>query len=192
MYIHWKKTYETGHPLIDAEHRILVMLFRKLDIAIKTREPEATISRIVLEVKRYVQFHFASEENLMYETNYPYIEEHIAVHTHLLVKLNNMMSKLTSRQEFPDDVLDFLSDWLTKHISQHDKELAVYVDIAADRPVAESIYPEYLRRLCKIRYLTRVYASSPKKCYSDFYSAASLINTKSFKAPFVQCRYEKV
>ena len=145
MYIHWKKTYETGHPLIDAEHRILVMLFRKLDVAIKTREPEATISRIVLEVKRYVQFHFTSEENLMYETNYPGIEAHITVHTHLMVKLNNMISKLTSRQEFPDDVLDFLSDWLTKHISHHDKELAVYVDSAADRPVAELIYPEYLQ-----------------------------------------------
>jgi len=145
MYIKWKKTFETGHPLIDAEHRLLVMLFRKLDVAIKTREPDATVSRIVQEVKKCVIFHFTSEENLMYETNYPGIDEHIKIHTHLLIKLNDMMSKLTLRREFPEDVLDFLSDWLTNHIAHHDKLLAKYVDSAADRPVAELIYPEYLQ-----------------------------------------------
>lgn len=147
MYIQWKKTYETGHPLIDAEHRLLVMLFRKLDIAIKTREPEATVLRIVQEVKRYVKFHFTSEENLMYETDYPGIEGHIAMHTHLLVDLNSMMSKLTSRQEFPEDVLSFLSDWLTKHIAHHDQLLVKYVESAVNRPVAELIYPEYLEMI---------------------------------------------
>ena len=147
MFIQWKKTFETGHPLIDAEHRLLVMLFRKLDVAIKTREPDATVSRIVQEVKRCVQFHFASEENLMYETNYPGIDLHIEMHAHLLMELNNMMSKLTLRKEFPEDVLDFLSDWLTKHIAHHDQLLAKHIDSAADRPVAELIYPEYLQAI---------------------------------------------
>ncbi len=123
------------------------MLFRKLDVAIKTHESEVTVSRIVQEVKRYVKFHFTSEENLMYETNYPGIEGHITIHTHLLVELNNMMSKLTLRQEFPEDVLVFLSDWLTKHIAHHDQLLAKHVDSAADRPVAELIYPEYLHAI---------------------------------------------
>lgn len=147
MYIQWKKSYETGHPLIDAEHRLLVMLFRKLDVAIKTREAETTVSRIVQEVKQYVKFHFTSEENLMYETNYPGIEGHIAIHTHLLVELNNMMSKLTLHEEFPEDVLDFLSDWLTNHIAHHDQLLAKHVGSATDRPVAELIYPEYLQAI---------------------------------------------
>ncbi|MCC7135441.1 MAG: hemerythrin family protein [Nitrosomonas sp.] len=147
MYIQWKKSYETGHSLIDAEHRLLVMLFRKLDVAIKTRESETSVSRIVQEVKQYVKFHFISEENLMYETNYPRIEGHIAIHTHLLVELNNMTSKLTLHQEFPEDVLDFLSDWLTNHIAHHDQLLAKHVDSATDRPVAELIYPEYLQTI---------------------------------------------
>jgi hemerythrin len=36
--VHWGKELETGQPLIDAEHRLLFMLFRKLDVAIKTGE----------------------------------------------------------------------------------------------------------------------------------------------------------
>ena len=145
MYIHWKKAYETGQPLIDTEHRLLVMLFRKLDIAIKTRETEEAILRIVNEVKQYAKFHFVSEENLMYETNYPGIDGHMAIHTHLLVDLNNKMSKLTSHHEFPEDVLDFLSDWLDKHIAHHDKLLVRHINDAENRPVAELIYPEYLQ-----------------------------------------------
>ena len=144
MYIQWKKTYETGHPLIDAEHRLLVMFFRKLDVAIKTHESRETVLRIVQEVTRCVKFHFTSEENLMHETNFPGIKEHMAVHTHLLMELNKMTKKLTSCREFPEDVLDFLSDWLIKHIAHHDKLLARHIDSAPDRPVAELIYPEYL------------------------------------------------
>ncbi|HNO76401.1 MAG TPA: hemerythrin family protein [Nitrosomonas mobilis] len=147
MYIQWKKSYETGHPLIDAEHRLLVMLFRKLDVAIKTRESETTISRIVQEVKQYVKFHFTSEENLMHETNYSGIEEHIALHAQLLMELNNMMGKLTLHKEFPEDILYFLSDWLTKHIAHHDQLLAQHVGNSSDRPVAELIYPEYLQAI---------------------------------------------
>ncbi len=145
MYIRWKKIYETGHPLIDAEHRLLVMFFRKLDVAIKTRESRESLLRIVQEVMSFVKFHFTSEENLMHETNYPGAKQHIAVHTHLLVELNNMVKKLTTCREFPEDVLDFLSDWLTNHIAHHDKLLARHIDRARDRPVAELIYPEYLQ-----------------------------------------------
>ena len=79
MYIQWKKEYETGNPLIDAEHRLLVMLFRKLDVAIKTHAPDAIVSRIVLEVSQFVKFHFISEENIMYETKYPSIEGHMTL-----------------------------------------------------------------------------------------------------------------
>ncbi len=147
MYIHWKKEFETGQPLIDAEHRILVMLFRKLDVAIKTKETEASLNRIVLEVGKFVEFHFVSEENIMYETNYPGIEGHKALHMKLLKEFNAMLMKLTKHREFPDDILYFLSDWLYNHIANHDQLLAKHVEETDDRPVAELIYPEYLKEI---------------------------------------------
>ena len=58
MYIHWDKSLETGQQLLDAEHRILVMLFRKLDIAIKTKQPESILNRIVSEVRKFADFIF--------------------------------------------------------------------------------------------------------------------------------------
>ncbi len=147
MFIKWERRFETGQPLIDAEHRLLVMLFRKLDVAIKTHLSDETILRIVLEVKQAVEFHFVSEENLMYETNYPGLEKHKILHGELLMEFNDMISKLNKRREFPDDILYFLSDWLYKHIARHDQQLAKHVKSATDRPVAEVIYPEYLQTI---------------------------------------------
>lgn len=144
MYIRWEKAYETGQPLIDAEHRLLVMLFRKLDIGIKTHQPDATLTRIVLEVTKFVQFHFVSEENLMRETNYPGLEAHRKLHADLLVELKEMTSKLSAHREYPEDLLYFLNQWLIKHIADNDQLVARHARDASDRPVAELIYQEYL------------------------------------------------
>lgn len=144
MYVHWDSKFETGQPLIDAEHRLLVMLFRKLDVAIKTHQPEAILSRIVLEVRRFVEFHFISEENLMRETAYPGVEAHRTLHAELLIQLTSMAAKLEMHREFPEDLLAFLNDWLIAHISGQDQEVARHVRQASARPVAEQFYAEYL------------------------------------------------
>ncbi len=144
MYIRWERKYETGQPLIDAEHRLLVMLFRKLDVAIKTHQPDATLARIVVEARKFVEFHFVSEENLMHETGYPGVEAHRTRHGELLAELNAMMAKLASHREYPEDLLDFLVRWLVEHIAVHDQGVARHARSAPDRPVAELIYAEYL------------------------------------------------
>ena len=144
MYIHWDRKYETGQPLIDAEHRLLVMLFRKLDVAIKTHESDATLARIVLEVRKFVEFHFVSEENIMRETCYPGMDEHRTYHMELLGDLNAMIAKLASHREYPEDLLDFLNRWLIEHIAIHDQLVAKHARGATARPVAELVYAEYL------------------------------------------------
>lgn len=144
MYIHWNSTMETGQPLMDAEHRIMVMLFRKLDVALKTHQTEATLNHICQELKRCVEFHFASEENIMRETRYPEFAAHQIIHTELLMKLNEFVSKIVNHREFHDDLLDFLYKWLIEHIAKEDQQVAEHVRNSMNRPVAEICYPEYL------------------------------------------------
>ena len=112
MHIYWNKDLETGQPLIDAEHRLLAMLFKKLDVAIKTGESDNTIRLIVIEVRKFVEFHFASEENIMLETKYPGYEKHRRLHTELLTELNSLISRVVSHREEPEDLLEFLNKCL--------------------------------------------------------------------------------
>jgi hemerythrin len=144
MFIHWDTSLETGHPLVDAEHRILVLLFRKLDVAIKTHQSAEVLRYIVREVVRCVEFHFQSEENLMRETDYPGLESHRAFHAELLAELNAYVAKIAVRREFPEDLLSFLSLWLSQHIADHDQLVTKHVATSTRRPVAEHAYPEYL------------------------------------------------
>lgn len=144
MFIHWEKSLETGHLLVDAEHRLLVLLFRKLDVAIKTKESAESLRYIVHEVVRCVEFHFQSEENLMRETAYPGLDAHQAFHAELLYELNSYVAKIAEGREFPEDLLSFLSMWLTRHIAEHDQLVIRHVETSARRPVAERAYPEYL------------------------------------------------
>ncbi len=144
MYIHWEKELELDNPLIDTQHRILVLLCRKLDIAIKTREAEQTVQHIILELKKFTEFHFVSEENLMREISYPRLEEHAFIHSDLLRQLDMTLAKISHHQEFPEDLLFFLNKWLADHVIHEDMKIAEYVKNSKRRPIGENLYAEYL------------------------------------------------
>jgi hemerythrin len=61
-----------------------------------------------------------------------------------LFELNALVAKINRRQEFPDDLLSFLNDWLINHIGKEDQKVAKYAKLSEERPIAESIYLEYL------------------------------------------------
>ncbi|MBW8072364.1 MAG: bacteriohemerythrin [Ferrovum sp.] len=144
MYIHWDKSYEIGNPLIDTEHRLLIMLFRKLDVAIKSAESEATLMRILFEIKKFADFHFTSEENLMHEIGYSGTEAHEAIHSALLAQLEVMIGRVSKKREMPDDLLYFMNEWILRHIALEDQNIADFARFSEHRPIGEFTYPEYL------------------------------------------------
>ena len=133
-----------GNDLIDLQHRMLVLLCRKLDIAIKTRQPEQTIRWIIVELKKFTEFHFTSEENLMHEIGYPSVGEHALIHTELLVQLDMMLAKISHHREFPEDLLYFLNKWLVQHLAQEDMKIVDFLRLAVHRPIGEELYEQYL------------------------------------------------
>lgn len=144
MYIRWEKELELDNPLIDTQHRILILLCRKLDIAIKTRETDKTILNVMQELKKFTEFHFVSEENLMREIGYPRVDEHALIHTDLLRQLDIALTKIGHHQEFPEDLLFFLNKWLSHHVIHDDLKIADYVKNGKRRPIGENLYAEYL------------------------------------------------
>lgn len=144
MYIHWEKELELDNQLIDTQHRMLILLCRKLDITIKTRETEQTVLRVMLELKRFTEFHFVSEENLMHEIGYPHVDEHALIHSDLLRQLDLALSKIGHRKESPEDLLFFLNKWLGYHVVHEDLKIAEYVRNGKRRPIGENLYSEYL------------------------------------------------
>lgn len=143
MYIRWSDKHTLGNPLIDTQHRMLMMLARKLDIAIKTGQSHQTIQRVILEVKKFTEFHFVSEQNLMHEIGFPEVDAHSKLHTALLIDLQVELSKMGHGTEYPEDLLYTLNEWLVSHIEQEDSKIAAYVEKSALRPIGENLYREF-------------------------------------------------
>ena len=144
MYIHWNKDLELGNDLIDTQHRILMLLCRKLDIAIKTKQSEQTIRLVIPELKKFTEFHFVSEENLMHEIGYRGLDNHARIHSDLLMQLEMKLAKISHHKEFPEDLLDFLNKWLTQHVMIEDVKVVDFAKYSDLRPVGEELYSEYL------------------------------------------------
>jgi len=144
MYIHWEKQLELGNDLIDTQHRMLVLLCRRLDIAIKTKQSEQTVRWVMLELKKFTEFHFISEENLMHEIGYPGVHEHALIHADLLLQLDMMLAKISHHKEFPEDMLYFLNKWLLKHVVTEDLKIADLARHSKSRPLGEDLYGKFL------------------------------------------------
>lgn len=122
---------------------MLLFLFRRLDIAIKTHVPAAALADLISEVRQFVRFHFTSEENLMKETGYARLTEHTAQHEALLAQLDSVAHKVAVGSEFPEDLLYFLNEWLSEHIAKHDQDIARHLRESAARPIGEFAYAEF-------------------------------------------------
>ena len=144
MYIHWEKQLELGNAMIDTQHRILVLLCRKLDIAIKTKKSDQVIRWTILELKKFTEFHFLSEENLMREIGYPDVDEHALIHAGLLMEFEMMMAKISHHKEFPEDLLYFLNKWLIQHVVKEDLKISNLAKNSPNRPIGEDLYEQFL------------------------------------------------
>jgi len=144
MFVHWEPNYEVGNTLVDSEHRILMMLCRKLDFAIKTDQTQVAIQNIILEMRSFTEFHFLSEETLMREISYPDRQAHADQHADLLIQLDTIVRKVLIKRVPEKDALSFLHSWLLGHIQFADRRLGAFIQTSVSRPIGEKFYNHFL------------------------------------------------
>jgi hemerythrin len=145
MQIAWKKELEIGNEMIDTQHRMLVLLLKKLDLALTSKMDQKIVMGIMLEIKKFTEFHFLSEENLMAELRYPGLADHEHIHSELLGVLNVFIAQINRKQEAPEDILPQIVSWVANHVVNEDLKIAEYVKSSAYRPIAEDCYALYLK-----------------------------------------------
>lgn len=134
IYIEWNDRYNTGHKLIDEQHRTLVNIINELYTAAidesinKTEVFKMTIKNAV----NYTAYHFSQEEKIMEAVQYSKIEEHKKIHKYFLtqilehVRLYEEGTPLTINK-----FIRFLKDWLLEHIA--------VTDVAMVREIAKML-----------------------------------------------------
>jgi len=127
-YMLWRPTLEVGHPQIDSEHQSLVEVLNRLHAAMKQGKGKEEVEKVLVFLKDYTVGHFKAEEALMMTHNYPGAPTHMAIHADLVKQVSDLIADYRSgKAVLTSAVLDFLEDWLVKHIMGEDKALGEFL-----------------------------------------------------------------
>lgn len=118
--IQWHKDLDVGHDRIDFEHKIFLALIKNVAIAAAENRPRDHLTRLLVELERYAQFHFFSEENIALENGESTreITAHQRIHQYLLSELQRKILRHHSEEENAEDIVRFLVDWFGLHAEQ--------------------------------------------------------------------------
>lgn len=125
----WNEKYSVNIKEIDHQHKKLIGLVGELEAAMRQGKGREVLDKVLKELIRYTQTHFAAEERLMKNHGYPDYEEHKAKHEKMTRKV------LEVQQEYQEgkititlEVMKFLQDWLNKHILGTDKKYGPFLN----------------------------------------------------------------
>lgn len=126
--IQWTSELETGHPVIDGQHKRLIALVNELYIALENHRSSHIIERALDEVVVYAATHFDTEERLMKKANYPGLADHKVIHDDLSQKTKLIVKSFKSGSISLSETLPkFLSEWVQNHILREDLAFATYL-----------------------------------------------------------------
>lgn len=124
----WKEEYRVGFDPIDAQHIRLVAQINKLGAAMQEGRGKEVLLPVLEELIEYTKTHFSFEEQQMLQQNYPERADHLAKHVDLVKQVMKFYDDVMSGQIVMSVmVMQFLKDWLIKHIMQTDKRLGAFL-----------------------------------------------------------------
>ena len=131
MVIAWDKKLEIGDQTIDTQHQQLVETFNALMNACAAGQGRDELENALNFLCEYTVKHFAEEEALQLQINYPEFSKHKQLHEDFKVRVTNLANQF--KQEGPSfSILARLNidvgDWLLKHIMHEDKKFAPYIN----------------------------------------------------------------
>jgi hemerythrin len=125
----WSDTYSVKIGVIDAQHKNLVDLINELHQAMMMRTGKEPLGKILSNLIKYTQAHFKAEEGILQSNQYPDFATHKAEHERFTNTVLDFQSKFErSEIGLTIEVMDFLKDWLSKHIMGVDKRYASFLN----------------------------------------------------------------
>lgn len=121
VFFQWTESMSVGVSEFDAHHKKLIDLINTLFDAMSEGKGKTVIGEILEELLKYTDYHFGVEEAKMKEMAYPAYVGHHAEHQKFVEEVTKLYRKYQGGDIFLSvDTLNFLKEWLNKHILQTD------------------------------------------------------------------------
>ena len=120
----WRSEYETGFSPVDQQHQHLFEIINRLHEAMLTGHGRGVLEETLDEMIHYTIEHFATEEKLMLQTNYPFYAEHKEIHDQLTQEVKEIGEKVANHEHLVTvELSHFLTQWLIHHIRGQDLKM---------------------------------------------------------------------
>ena len=121
--LQWNETLATGIPVIDEQHKQIVVMVNQLRDAIEAGDSEAA-GQIIPKMVDYTVFHFTFEEELMEMANYSFLPVHRHVHQLFTKRIPEFQKRYAAGEDVLVELHNMLVRWLANHIQNEDRDYA--------------------------------------------------------------------
>lgn len=126
--IYWSKSYVTGHPVVDGQHKNLFMLINNVTSDLSEKKSKAVLLETIDKLASYVDIHFKTEEDLMITSHYPDFDTHKQEHDSLREQAGKLIQLFKlDKVDLTATISKFLSDWLKHHINEIDIKMISWI-----------------------------------------------------------------
>jgi len=125
----WSKRYETGNAEVDNQHKEIFRLVQQVLDTDAFPNRKDKIETAMGFLSDYAVRHFASEEALMRECDYPDYDKHKALHDNFVkevIAFMGLFAREGDTEAISETINDFVVTWLKEHIMQSDRAVAEY------------------------------------------------------------------
>jgi hemerythrin-like metal-binding protein len=123
----WDESYNIGIEEIDRQHMEFIKLLRRFNFGLQNNAPLSLQLRILNELVKYADYHFSSEENILYVTRYPDFAVQQEEHRRILRWLARRVEGYNRMPQTGAQLAGFLYAWFIDHTQAEDRKVAVYV-----------------------------------------------------------------
>lgn len=125
----WQDKYSVGIGQIDDQHKQLIDMINELNDAMLAGKGRDVLMTVLNKLARYCLSHFAVEENLFDTHAYPKTADHKEKHHKMNAKVKALIDEVQSgKSTISIEVMNFLKNWLDKHIMETDKKYGPYLN----------------------------------------------------------------
>ena len=126
-FMEWSDKYVLGLSEVDEQHKNLFMLVNKMHDLVVNGDDQSTVGKVLDELIDYTVEHFATEEKLFKQNEYPDYANHKREHDDLTQQVLDLQENFREKKvTLSFDLLDFLHNWLNEHTTNSDLEYATY------------------------------------------------------------------
>ena len=124
----WSEKLSIGIQSIDVQHRKIVDMINDLQEAMTKGKSKEVLGKIFDDLVSYTAVHFGYEEKLFLTHGYSDSAAHKKEHEDLVNKALDLQKKYKGGNLMISlETLDFLGDWLKKHIQGTDRKYSAYM-----------------------------------------------------------------